>query len=168
MTQRKRVLILGYGNPGRLDDGLGGAVADAVMAWNLSDVTVSNDLQLQVEDATEIAAHDVVIFADAHVSCAPPFCFERLTPKEDGTFSTHSVSARGLLALAQEYFDAEAEAYALGIRGYEFNAFEDRLSVGAQENLEAALRFLRPVLDSQDFAGAQTGTRSSDHEAALR
>jgi hypothetical protein len=66
------------------------------------------------------------------------------------------------------YFDAEAEAYALGIRGYEFNAFEDRLSVGAQENLEAALRFLRPVLDSQDFAGAQTGTRSSDHEAALR
>ena len=161
-----RVLILGYGNPGRLDDGLGGAVAEAAAAWALEGVTVSNDLQLQVEDATEIAAHDVVIFADAHVSCAPPFCFERLTPKQDGTFSTHSVSARGLLALAKEYFGAETEAYALGIRGYEFNAFEDRLSDGAKENLAAALRYLKQVLMTRDFSGAQAVRGTEDHEAA--
>ena len=52
----------------------------------------------------------------------------------------------------EELFGAEPEGYALGIRGYEFDAFGETLSAGARENLTAALRFLLPVLEKRNFS----------------
>ena len=53
-----RTLVLGFGNPGRLDDGLGPAVVEALRAYELPGVTMDADYQLRVEDAAEIAGYD--------------------------------------------------------------------------------------------------------------
>ncbi|MBM4370880.1 MAG: hydrogenase maturation protease [Deltaproteobacteria bacterium] len=140
------VLVIGYGNPGRQDDGLGPALAAALEELGLEGVTVDSDYQLTVEDAALVARHDAVVFADAHVSCTAPFEVRRLHPGATDSFSTHHVSPEAVLALARELFGGEPRAFALGIRGYEFDGFGEVLSEAAQANLERALEFLVPRL----------------------
>ena len=138
-----KMLLIGFGNPGRLDDGLGPALADAIEKLALPGVTVESNYQLTVEDAAEIAEHEVVLFADADVGGAEPFWVERLYPgADDFSFTSHSVEPRAVLTLARRLFQAEPEAYMLGIRGYEFNDFGERLSKQAQANLAAAVEYV--------------------------
>jgi hydrogenase maturation protease len=150
------VLLIGYGNPGRLDDGLGPALAEAVDALRLPGVTVDIDYQLQPEDAAAIAAHDVVIFADADVGCEGPYRFQRITPKRQTSFSSHSTSPRALLALAHEAFGASTAGYILGIRGEAFDDFGEELSPAARANLDAARDFIIPLLHTRTFETAVT------------
>jgi hydrogenase maturation protease len=135
-----RILLIGYGNPGRLDDGLGPAFAEAVEALGLP-CTVESDYQLAVEDAYDVAQHDVVVFADADRACEPPFRFEPIGPKGGLGFSSHSLSPEGVMAIAVEHFGAGTRAFVLGIRGYEFDALAEGLTEGARRNLEAAVTF---------------------------
>jgi hydrogenase maturation protease len=153
-----KILLIGYGNPGRLDDGLGPALAEAVAALRLPGVTAEADYQLSVEDAAAVAAHEVVVFADASVNGPEPFALRPVRPATEGDigFSTHSVEPAAVLALARDLFRARTRGYALGIRGYRFNEFGETLSDAARENLAATLRFLVPLL------------REGDLEAALR
>jgi hydrogenase maturation protease len=141
-----RVLVLGYGNPGRRDDGLGPAFASAVAAWELTGVTVDHDYQLAVEDAARVAEHDAVLFADAEAAGAGPFSLRELEPGERAGFSTHSVSPGAVLALARDLFGAKTRAFLLGIRGYDFEGYGEGLSAEAAANLERALVHLRPTL----------------------
>lgn len=164
-----QVLLLCYGNPGRLDDGLGAAFAEAFEKSALPGVTVEADYQLTVEDVTSIAEHPVVIFVDASVRGSEPFFCRPVDPKPTISFSSHSVEPENLLALAQKMFGAHSKAYALGIRGYQFDDFGESLSPKAEENLAAAVRFLVPLLqrdsaleiaaalDALDDQGADNG-----------
>ena len=154
MTAPGRVLLIGYGNPGRLDDGLGPALAEAVERMQLPSVTVDIDYQLIVEDAALIAEHDIVIFADASTDCPEPFFFQRVIPKPALGFSSHSMEPETVMALAAQLFDRVPEGYTLGIRGYKFNDFGEVISERARENLNQALRFIVDVLKSQDFSAA--------------
>lgn len=146
------ILIIGYGNPGRLDDGLGPALAAEFEKMALKGVTVDSDYQLTVEDASAIAKHEIVIFVDASVSGDEPFYFERLKSSESPmSFSSHSVEPGAVVALAQELFGSLAKAYVLGIRGYEFNEFGEKLSEKAKENLKKAVDFLVDVIKNNKF-----------------
>lgn len=155
MRSEHRTLVIGYGNPGRLDDGLGPALVAKLEAAPIPGVTVDSDYQLMVEDATAIAEHDIVIFVDASLNAAPPFSFEEVLPKPDLSFTTHSVSPPALLGLAHELFNAKTRGYIVGIRGYDFDAFGERLSQQAQENLNAAFLFLEEVLRQQNFSALE-------------
>lgn len=152
--------MIGYGNPGRRDDGLGPALAAAMEAQGSPGLDVESDYQLTVEDSHAVAEHDLVIFADAALEGREPFYFRLLEPRLDGPaggVSSHGVEAEEVLALAGQLFDARPEAYVLGIRGYEFNRFEEGLSERGQANLEAAKDFLIRVIREGDFAAAVTG-----------
>ena len=152
MTEKvAKVLLFGYGNPGRLDDGLGPAFAEAFEGLDLDNVTVDADYQLTVEDAATIAEYDVAIFVDASVNGAEPFFFEKLEVKSSASFSSHSVEPGGILGLAQELFNAETKAYVLGIRGYEFNEFGQWLSDKAKDNLDKAIKFVEAALKNRNF-----------------
>lgn len=149
----KRILVFGYGNPGRLDDGLGPAFAEGIEKLGLKGVTVDSNYQLSVEDSAQIAAHEAVVFADADLSCLEPFSFRRVVPKAHMSFSSHSISAEALMALAGELMSSRAEAFMLGIRGYEFNRFGEGLSPGARKNLEAALESVGKAIEDDDLSG---------------
>ena len=148
------VLVLGYGNPGRLDDGLGPAFADAVARLGIEGVAADADYQLQPEDALRVARSGVVVFADADTAGPGPFRFLPVVPRRDASFTTHALSPQAVVALARDTFGARPEAYLLGIRGHEFDEFGETLSERARENLAAALRFLEPLLRSRRFREA--------------
>ena len=148
----RSVLLIGYGNPARQDDGLGPAAAQAVELCNLEGITVDAGYQLTVEDAAAVAEHDAVVFADAALEGAEPFCFTRIAPQPGPYIGTHSVQPAALLALAHECFGAATPGFMLAIRGYSFDMFTEELTAQARENLEKALRFLLPVLKSRSFS----------------
>lgn len=147
----KKVLVYGYGNPGRLDDGLGPVFADKIEELQLEGVTTDSNYQLVVEDSAAIAEYDVVIFVDADTECPEPFHFERVIPKQHMSFSSHSISVDALMAMAQDLMGSKAEGYLLGIRGYEFNEYEEQLSENATKNLNEAILFIKEVLTDYDF-----------------
>ncbi|MEW6750990.1 MAG: hydrogenase maturation protease [Candidatus Latescibacterota bacterium] len=148
------VLLVGYGNPGRLDDGLGPALAEAVQGMALPGVTVEVDYQLNVEHAALAVRYRHVLFVDAAVDGPEPFTFRRLQAAGEAAFTTHSLQPEAVLAMAGELFGARPEGFVLGIRGYDFSEFGEHLSPGALTNLAAALRFLLPVLEGRGFRDA--------------
>ena len=139
-------LILGYGNPGRLDDGLGPALADAIDALGLPSVTVLSDYQLSAEHAAELLTYDRVVFADAAVEIESPFFLRRMLPRAAVSFTSHSMRPEAVLSLSIDTLGWKGEAYLLGIQGHEFNEFGERLSLAARENLDAAARCLARAL----------------------
>ena len=137
-----RVLLLGFGNPGRQDDGLGPALAAAIEALRIPGVTVDADYQLMVDDAARFVDADLVILVDAAMEGPGPYFVERVTPRSGSSFSSHGVEPPELVALARDLFQATPPVYLVGIRGYLFESFEERLSPSAVGNLDAAVRFL--------------------------
>ena len=127
VTKPEKILVIGFGNPGRLDDGLGPVFAEQLLdeleTHNIDGVTVDSNYQLNVEDAMEIAAHDVVVFVDAALAGSEPFFFSRLIPQAAFGFSTHTIEPEAVLQLAHTSFKSETLGFALGIRGYDFNEF---------------------------------------------
>jgi len=144
-----RTLVIAWGNPGRMDDGLGPAFARALGAAQLDGVTVTANYQLQVEDAADLGAYGRVVFVDADRTGREPFWIRRLEAADSGLgFSTHSVAPDALLALARDLFDSEPEAWLMGIRGYEFDAFGEGLSEAARANLTHALTHMEAAVES--------------------
>ncbi len=148
------MLLIGYGNPAREDDGLGPAAVEAMREYSDADVTIDADYQLTVEDSEAVSQHDVVIFVDAAIDGSGPFYFKRVQPLRQESFSSHSVSPEAVLGLAQDLFQAGAAAYKLGIRGYSFEMFCERITDGACANMQEAVRFLERLIRTRDFSQA--------------
>ena len=146
-----KILFIGYGNPGRLDDGLGPALAARIEEASMKGLTVEADYQLAVENAIDVSEHDIVIFADAAVKGREPFFFKEIRSRSPMSLSSHSVSPEAVLFFAERMFHAKTRAYVLGIRGYKFNGYEERLSEGAKENLEEAFHFMVNLVQSGNF-----------------
>ena len=134
----KRLLVLGYGNPGRGDDGLGPAFCGAIEALALPGVAVDANYQLNIEDAASLAGYSRVLFVDASKNAADSFEFWRIAAAPRITFTTHSVSPESVLAICETHFGTVPDAWLLGIRGYEFD-FAEELTPAARENLDRAL-----------------------------
>jgi hydrogenase maturation protease len=148
----KRIILIGYGNPGRLDDGLGPALAARMETCAIEGLAVETDYQLVVEHAHDISGYDVAIFADAALNGNAPFSFVELHSSPNPPFNSHSLSPQTVLSLAKTMFNAKTKCYLLGIRGYEFDGFGERLSERAKENLELAFDFIRKTANNQSFA----------------
>lgn len=161
-------LVLAWGNPGRRDDGLGPAFADAVEALRLPGLAVASDYQLQVEDALRLGEFPHVLFVDADRAGDEPFSLRRLVADEEGGgLTSHSLSPGRLLALGRDLFGAAPEASLMGIRGYDFDEFGEGLSRGARANLAAAVGFLRDACEagSHGIDPARTGVQCGPEQA---
>jgi len=152
-----RVLLLCYGNPGRLDDGLGPAFGAEIERARLPGVDVEVNYQLNVEDIKTAADHEVVLFVDASTEGGSLFTFRPVRPRANLSFSSHSLEPEQVLAFARDLFNGEPRGYALGILGYEFDDFGERLSPRAQANLALAVGFMLPVLREGSFSEASAG-----------
>jgi len=154
------VLVLGYGNPGRQDDGLGPCIAETVAGWELPGVRADTDFQLNIEYAADIAEVDAVIFADAARTGAEPYLFERVHPAREIAFTTHALDPASLVALCRDVYHREPAAFLLGVRGHEFE-FQEGLAPAAKTNLDKALRFLKELLQRPvvEWAASETAGR---------
>jgi hydrogenase maturation protease len=136
-----RILLIGYGNPGRGDDGLGPALATAIEGLSLAGVTVEIDYQLTVDHAALIAAHDAVVFADAMMGLADPFRLTEIGTAQPDALGSHQVTPEAAMELAKLLFGHRPPAWMLAIAGDQFGEVKEGLSPRAQHNLSQTLAF---------------------------
>lgn len=151
MEGQGRILVFGYGNPGRGDDGAGPLLAAALRSLNLPHVDVESDYQLSVDDALSVCDHATVIFVDADVNGPPPFRFSHVKPVRCLGMSGHRASPGEIMGVAREVFAEQPPAYVLGVRGYDFGQFCESLSSQARANVREALAFLTWALAERRF-----------------
>jgi hydrogenase maturation protease len=141
LSREPRILVLGYGNPGRQDDGLGPAVAAGIDRLGWPNITAYDNYQLNIEDALEVAEHDVVWFVDAARAGPSPFDVRDLSAGSSIEFTSHIVRPEAILAIARQYYGKTPQAFLLAIRGYQFE-FVEELTARAADNLRVALTML--------------------------
>ena len=139
---KKRILVIGYGNPGRGDDGLGPAIAARLEELQIPGLSVESDYQLSIEHAALAAEHDIVVFADAARDAEGLFYFRPVAPAPAGMPGSHSVTPGEVLFLAHSCFHASPQGFLLGMRAPNLERFEEGLSSAARQALEAALEHL--------------------------
>jgi hydrogenase maturation protease len=117
-----RVLILGYGNPLRCDDGLGWQVAVQLFRANQSpEVLVLPCHQLTPELAEPIGRAETVLFIDSTRQGTPgEFHCEQIGSQPGPASFTHHLSPAGLLDLSSELYGSCPKAYLLTICGESF------------------------------------------------
>ena len=144
---RKRVLVNGYGNPGREDDGLGIEMTRMIQTWidehKLGCMTTDSNYQLNIEDAEKISEWDIVVFVDAtKTEINNEFTFRKVNPSDAQVeFTMHAISPSYVRYLSEDLFNKKPETYVLAIRGYEWS-FKEGLSANANLNLEQAYQYL--------------------------
>ncbi len=158
MAETKRLLIYGYGNPGREDDGLGAAFINRMeAALNASPnpaISLDCNYQLNIEDAERISSFDTVLFVDAsQEEDVNDFKISRVDPSNARIeFTMHAVSVPFVLDLCQRMFGKTPVTYLLHIRGYGWG-FKEELTLKAKNNLEEAFNFvsfnLQKIFDRQ-------------------
>lgn len=144
-----KILVYGYGNPGRQDDGLGVLFTEKLESWanqqQIKSLTFNSNYQLNIEDAYKLNEFDKVIFADASKEEIEHFKLEKIIPDIHTNFSMHSVSPAFIIALCLEIYQSIPEAYQLHIKGYEWE-FMEPLSQHALQNLNKASEFIQQQL----------------------
>ncbi|NCA87130.1 MAG: hydrogenase maturation protease [Clostridia bacterium] len=151
MQQHRQILIYGYGNPGRQDDGLGNHFVEMAKEWaaeqGLDNIMFDSNYQLNIEDAAEIAEKDIVIFVDASLEEIDDFVLDEITPDAKVEFSMHAVSASYVVHLCKEIYPKCPAAWLLHIKGYEWE-FREGLTEQALNNCNKAFEYLKPILQN--------------------
>ena len=140
-----RILLYGYGNPGRQDDGLGPVLVEEIESLHLRGVETDANYQPHIEDAAQIVQYDLVIFVDTTVEEVNNFFVRRLEPARKITFTSHLVKPESILAMCEDMYNTIPVAWLIGVRGYEFEyseGFTDRASL----NYKLALDFITYIL----------------------
>lgn len=140
-------LIIGIGNTGRADDALGwyflNELPDCPHRCNRE-----YRYQLQIEDAEMIRHYTHVIFVDAsHKMYKNGFSFYPCVSDRSTSFTTHKLTPEQTLALAQDLYNADTDAYILAISGEKWG-LNTGMSDYAENNLQQALRFFRTIIPS--------------------
>ena len=94
-----RLVVFGWGNDARGDDGLGPLLLARVAGARWPDVTTIEDFQLQIEHALDLEGADMALFLDASVSAPPPFAFREIEMRRDATARIDSFIAWLLLVV---------------------------------------------------------------------
>jgi hydrogenase maturation protease len=148
-STREKLLLIGYGNTLRGDDGVGPHVARVVAGRHRDKVRACVVLQLTPELCVALAEHDVVIFVDANAVDGGDGC--RLLPVEtmgEAGWSTHIASPASLLALAVELYGARPLAWCLAVPGEDFRLGAELSAparLGAGEAVKIIEEFLRAL-----------------------
>lgn len=151
----KKILIYGYGNPGRRDDGLGIVFADEMGKWAKEfmpgSMETETNYQLNIEDAELISHYQTVVFADASLESVDSFALTPIDPSpETVEFTMHAVAPGYVIHLCHDLFQKQPKAYLMHIKGYEWDMAEG-LTNQAKENLNNALEHLKKALLNNDI-----------------
>ena len=142
MKKSDKIIILGIGNNGRQDDGLGWMFLDFLEEQN-SNIDIEYRYQLQIEDADLISNYDTVIFVDAtKEETEEGFYLKPCHPSEKYSFSTHALAPETVLYLSHKLYDHNPDASIFAIQGYDWE-----LKMGLSEkgtlNLEKAKKYFK-------------------------
>lgn len=136
-------LILGIGNDGRQDDGLGWVfIAQLEQLKLCPNASLERRYQLLIEDAELISRYKRVLLVDASRETHFDDCeLKRIQAKWDATFTSHSISPESILATCEQCYQLQPEVWFFTVRGYEWD-FGQELSAQAADNLRKAWAYL--------------------------
>jgi hydrogenase maturation protease len=137
--------VIGFGNPGRRDDGLGPAAVERLKARRLAGVSCDADYQLNIEDALTVAQHDLVVFVDAARGLRQPYALRPVKAASAFPAMSHALGPAAVLAVAAELYGRTPAAWVLAVRGHRWTIGEG-LSAKAEANLVLAVEFLADFL----------------------
>lgn len=131
----KKILLLGYGNPDREDDGVAWHILRALavkMGLPAPDSYEDNfpenqqvdfafHLQLTPEMAEDISGYEYVCFVDAHTGNIPEEV-RIIDVESDFQKSpfTHHLTPQSLLSICETVYNTKPESALLSVRGYQF------------------------------------------------
>jgi hydrogenase maturation protease len=145
------ILLFGYGNVSRGDDGLGLLLLEQLERsanLDLHSIEILSDFQLQIEHALDLENRQLVLFIDASVASINAFSLSELTPQKDKSYTTHAMSPSSVLSV---YYDIKKQSpppcFLLSIKGESFE-LGDGLSANAQVNLKLATEFAQQLLSN--------------------
>jgi len=138
MCEPSGILIIGYGNTLRGDDGVGPRVVEAVEKLQLPNVRTLICQQLSPEHADPIARTETVIFVDASVDAPKEVQLRPLEPGETSQLMAHAADPRTMLALARDVFGHAPKAWWLTIPAEKME-FSEQFSVEAQRGFREAV-----------------------------
>ncbi len=160
---RPRILILGYGNPDREDDGVAWHIlqglADYLGRDSLNTETGGWDqlgdspdllfvLQLTPELAELIADYDRICFVDAHTGDYPEeLRFESIPAEFQTSPFTHHMTPQTCLVLAKTLHGHAPQGIVVSVRGYQFG-FSHTLSPRTAELAGEAVKRIGDWLNS--------------------
>ncbi len=170
LSERQRarsVLLVGYGNPSRRDDGVAEHILRRLLGkLGLDDASLEEEIvaqaeglgmvclhQLAPELAETVAEYDVVVFIDAHVEGVPwdDLSLQRVEPVVEPGMLGHHLKAGVILALCETLYDSRPEAYLLSVLGHDFD-FGDKLSAETSRLADEAVERLIGLLEANAMA----------------
>ena len=132
------MLVIGYGNELRSDDGVGPKVADAIAEMQLPGVQAIACHQLTPELAEPIASARAVIFVDAAHDSSGAVQTRMIQPSPTAHVMAHAGGPESLLALAREWFGRCPPAWLIRVPAATFD-FGEQLSLLAEQGLAEAV-----------------------------
>ena len=152
MYKDPKILVFGYGNPGRQDDVLGVRLAEAINEWaavnHYDFIETDTNYQLNIEDASAINDKDLVIYADASREKMNDYLFTKVLPDPKVNFTMHHVHPAYIQYLSNELYQKTPESFLLHIKGYKWK-FLGNLTKKAESNLNKAFDFLKSFLEQR-------------------
>ncbi len=143
------VLVIGYGNILRGDDGAGRVVADEVKRWNLPRVKSHSIHQLTPELAEEISQVRMVIFVDASVCCSKFIEIRVIHPQCFNMDLVHTGNPSSLLFLSEYIYGNSPLAYWILIPAVIFD-FDESLSSVTSVGVKSALDEIKSLVINSD------------------
>ena len=165
-----RILVIGYGNPSRQDDGVGLAVVNGLRSLagqapldegddGFNDLGHSLDTlflqQLSPELAETLIGYEQVVFVDAHFGIYPELVHRtELDPVAEAAIVSHHFKPSTLLALANQLYGRAPIGELISVRGYAFD-FTSELS------LETAIGVRQVIEELADRFSDEASTTTS-------
>ncbi|MFH1085653.1 MAG: hydrogenase maturation protease [Chloroflexota bacterium] len=156
------ILVIGYGNASRRDDGVAYHLIERLRqrlglpSYEESESApeTSQDRlamvfvhQLATELAETVQAYDVVVFIDAHVHDAGwgPVHWQEIAPAYQPSLVTHHLKPAAILALCQSLYGRAPRGYILSVLGHDFD-FGEELAPDTSARCDQALVRLLALL----------------------
>jgi hydrogenase maturation protease len=140
------ILILGYGNSLRSDDGAGRRVAEKIAQQQWEGVLSLSLHQLTPELAEELSQARAAIFVDAIASDTAKVSVKTLKPEEIGGDFSHFTDPSSLLALAQALYGKAPPAWWVLVPGINF-AMGEILSAVAEVGVAEAVAVVEQLIE---------------------
>ena len=92
-----RLVLFGWGNDARGDDGLGPLLLGRAARAGWPDVTTIEDFQLQIEHALDLEGAEAALFLDAGRGTPAPFVFTDVEPRRGESYTSHAIAPEAVL-----------------------------------------------------------------------
>jgi hydrogenase maturation protease len=154
LMQSFSILIIGYGNNLRSDDGVGRYLAEIIDQQELPLVKTLSVHQLTPELVLEITESKAVIFIDAIASLTDEITLQSLEPSQDKTRLGHTSNPEHLLSLCKNLYHKCPSAWLLTIptNNFEFGEMFSDLTQNAIAPALVILTQLIKILSLKSYA----------------